>query len=97
MTFCIIIIPPIFNKNSVEHVINNCPILEKYREEINKKINKSNLKKDLLETIKYIYYTREINNNKEKIKEDKKEINLIKDFIQKMYKEFGKYIKKTKI
>ena len=85
------------NKNSVEHVINNCPILEKYREEINKKINKSNLKKDLLETIKYIYYTREINNNKEKIKEDKKEINLIKDFIQKMYKEFGKYIKKTKI
>ena len=79
--------------NSIEHVINSCIILNNSRNELLKKINKSNIQSNLLETIKYIYFTKEAN-NKQAIKEDRKDIRLIKEFLYNMYKTYGIYIRK---
>ena len=73
-------------------MLNECEKLKKEREKVLKYLNKINNTKynELLKAIKYHYYSKRYNENKNESRDDSWGIRIIKEFIQVKYNKFGK-------
>jgi len=84
--------------NGIEHVTNECQILNDIRNKTIEELTKLNINtqnKTFLHIIEYIYYNKKYTTNKNESQKDRRCINLIKNFIKEMYISFGKNNKKN--